>query len=161
MSTERFPAFSENLCWLLSRAAWTLTTELTAALEGLGFAPRGHQVLAAAADGSHTQGELVRMVGLDKTTMVVTLDGLEAAGLVERRPAPNDRRARVIAVTPAGERKLREADAILHRNYDEVLGVLPERDRETFMAALIELVRGPLAEPVATAQPVRQRAPAK
>ena len=28
------------------------------------------------------------MIGLDKTTLVVTLDELEAAGLAERRPPP-------------------------------------------------------------------------
>ena len=38
--------------------------------------------------GEYTQTELVRMVGLDKTTMVVTLDQLEAEGLAERRPSP-------------------------------------------------------------------------
>jgi len=159
MAAESFPAFSHNLCWLLTRAAWTLTTELTAALEGLGFAPRGHQVLTAAASGSHSQSELAAMTGIDKTTMVVTLDGLGAAGLAERRPSPADRRARVIVVTDAGHEKLREADAIIHRIHEDVLGVLSERDRATFLDSLTQLVRGPLAEPFATARPVRRRAP--
>ena len=99
MATEQF---STNLCWLLSRAAHTLTTELTAAMEGLGVSPRAQHVLDTALDGEHTQIELARLVGLDKTTMVVTLDELEAKGLAERRPSPTDRRARVIAVTDAG-----------------------------------------------------------
>ena len=102
----------DNLCWLLSRASYTLTTELTAALEVLGISPRAHAVLAAAATGEHSQTQLARMVGLDKTTMVVTLDELEAAGLAERRPSPSDRRARVIAVTATGAAKLREAEEI-------------------------------------------------
>jgi len=98
----------DNLCWLLSRASYTLTTELTAAMEDLGVSPRAHAVLTAAAGGEHSQTELARMVGLDKTTMVVTLDELEAAGLAERRASPTDRRVRVIAVTAAGARKLAE-----------------------------------------------------
>src|SRR5689334_7205576 len=100
------PPLCDNLCWLLSRASWTLTTEHTAALEGLGISPRAHAVRAAAASGERTQTELARTVGLDKTTMVVTLDELEAAGLAARRPSPTDRRARVIAVTKAGRRRL-------------------------------------------------------
>src|SRR3979409_1199881 len=103
--TELAPAVAEapqplttKLCWLLSRASYTLTTEMTAALEGLGLSPRAHAVLATAMTGDHTQTELARIVGLDKTTMVVTLDELEAAGLAERRPSSEDRRARVIAV---------------------------------------------------------------
>jgi MarR family transcriptional regulator, transcriptional regulator for hemolysin len=150
---------SANLCWLLARASFTLTTELTAELDRIGLSPRTHQVLIAAADGGRTQSDLVRAVGLDKTTMVVTVDELEAAGLAERRPSPTDRRARVIEVTPAGRRKLREADAIIHLVHEDVLETLPASDRETFLDALTALVGGRLAEPVPTPQPVRRRAP--
>jgi DNA-binding MarR family transcriptional regulator len=158
--TPQAPApLCDNLCWLLSRASYTLTTELTAALEELGISPRAHAVLAAAATGDHTQTELARMVGLDKTTMVVTLDELETAGLAERRQSPTDRRARVIAVTKAGAAKVREAEAIGDAIREDVLGVLPARDRKVFLGALTRLVGDRLAEPVQCAQPVRRRAP--
>jgi MarR family transcriptional regulator for hemolysin len=166
MATRSEPAAREtpqplcdNLCWLLSRASYTLTTELTAALEGLGISPRAHAVLAAAATGDHTQTELAKTVGLDKTTMVVTLDELEAAGLAERRPSPTDRRARVIAVTKAGTRKLKEAEAIGDAIRDDVLSVLAPAERKTFLGALTRLVGDRLAEPVQCAHPVRRRAP--
>ena len=149
---------SANLCWALSRAGFTLTTELMAQLESIGLSTRTHQVLIAAADGGRTQSDLVRAVGLDKTTMVVTVDELEQAGLAERRPSPTDRRARVIELTPAGRRKLREADALIHMVHEDVLSTLPPTDRETFLDALTALVGGRLAEPVATEQPVRRRA---
>jgi MarR family transcriptional regulator for hemolysin len=149
----------DNLCWLLSRASYTMTTELTAALEGLGVSPRAHAVLAAAATGAHTQTELARIVGLDKTTMVVTLDELEGAGLAKRRPSKTDRRARVIAVTAAGERTLREAEEIGDRIREDVLRVLPARERKVFLGALTRLVGDRLAEPVPCVQPVRRRAP--
>ena len=148
-----------DLCWLLSRASYVLTTKMTAALEDVGVSPRGHCVLAAAMSGDHTQTELARMVGLDKTTMVVTLDELESAGLAERRPSPSDRRARVIAVTNAGERKVRKAQAIAEGIREEVLQALPEDQREVFLAALTKLVVDPLSQPSPCAQPVRRRAP--
>jgi MarR family transcriptional regulator for hemolysin len=148
-----------DLCWLLSRASYVLTTKMTAAFQGLGVSPRAHCVLAAAMSGDHTQTELARMVGLDKTTMVVTLDELESAGLAERRPSPADRRARVIAVTKAGERKVREAEAIAERIREEVLEALPADEREVFLGALTKLVVDPLAQPSPCAQPVRRRAP--
>jgi MarR family transcriptional regulator, transcriptional regulator for hemolysin len=150
---------TDNLCWLLSRASYTLTTELTRAMEDMGLSPRAHAVLTAAVTGDHTQTELARMVGLDKTTMVVTMDELEAAGLAERRPAPADRRARVIAVTPAGRKKLKQAEEISDRIRDDVLSALPAEDRETFVDALTTLACGRLSESVqCTAQP-RRRAP--
>jgi MarR family transcriptional regulator, transcriptional regulator for hemolysin len=150
---------SGDLCWLLSRASYILTTKLTAALEGLGVSPRAHCVLSAAMSADHTQTELARMVGLDKTTMVVTLDELEAAGLAERRPSKVDRRARVIAVTKAGERKVNEAQAIVERIREDVLAALPEEDRDVFLQSLCRLVADPLSEPSPCAQPVRRRAP--
>jgi MarR family transcriptional regulator for hemolysin len=148
-----------NLCWLLSRASHHLTIELTAAFEGLGVSPRAQHVLATAAGGEHTQTELARLVGLDKTTMVVTLDELEAAGLAERRPSPSDRRARMIAVTAAGREKVREAEEIAARVHDDVLAALPPKERKVFLDALVRLVGARLAEPVECAQPIRRRAP--
>ena len=148
-----------DLCWLLSRASYILTTEMTAALQELGVSPRAHCVLSAAIGGEHTQTELARMVGLDKTTMVVTLDELEAAGLAERRPSPTDRRARVIAVTPEGAKTIRDAERIGDAVRDDVLSVLSDADRAAFLGALSQLVRTRLSEPVQCAQPVRRRAP--
>jgi DNA-binding MarR family transcriptional regulator len=148
-----------NLCWLLTRASHALMTKLTAALEELGVSPRGHHVLYEAMQGTYTQTELARMIGIDKTTMVVTVDELEALGLAERRATVHDRRARVIAVTEAGERKVREGQEIAERIQAEILGTLPDDDRKVFIASLMRLVTEPLAEPVPTAHAVRQRVP--
>ena len=95
-------SLSDNLCWLLARASQSLTVQLTAALAELGLSPRAHCVLSTAIAGEYTQTALAHAVGLDKTTMVVTLDDLEASGLAERRLSATDRRARIVAVTTAG-----------------------------------------------------------
>ncbi len=151
-------ALSEDLCWLLARVSHALTTEFTAALDACEVSPREHSVLMAAMAGDRTQTELARAVGLDKTTMVVTVDELEAAGLAERVPAPNDRRARVIKVTPAGEHRVGEAHDILQRVRDDVLGSLPTADREVFLRCLSHLATTRLSEPVQCAHVVRRRA---
>jgi DNA-binding MarR family transcriptional regulator len=159
MAADAPPApLTSDLCWLLSRASHALTTELTAALEKKGMSPRAHSVLATATTGEYTQSEVARAVGLDKTTMVVTLDELEAAGLAERRPSPGDRRVRVIGVTAAGRRKLREAETIMDRVRDDVLSSLSAADREVFLRALGSLACGRLSEPVVCERAVRRRA---
>jgi DNA-binding MarR family transcriptional regulator len=81
------------------------------------------------------------MVGLDKTTMVVTLDQLEAEGLAERRPVAGDRRARVIVVTKSGVAKVRDAEAIAERIHADVLEALPPREREALLSGLARLSR--------------------
>ncbi len=149
---------ASDLCWLLSRASHGLMTEFTAALEELGISPREHSVLATAMTGEFTQTEIARMVGLDKTTMVVTVDELEMAGLADRERSGTDRRARVIRITDEGERFVREADEVLDRVREDVLSAVAPEDREAFLRALGTLACGRLAEPVACAQPVRRRA---
>ena len=146
-----------DLGWLLTRAAHVLHTELTAAMEEMGLSPRSRCVLTAALDGEYTQIELARMIGLDKTTMVVTLDELERQGFAERRPSSKDRRARVVAVTKAGEAMVRRAEEVAERVQADVLASLPASERKALIGALIQLVSGRLAEPVDCAKPVRRR----
>ena len=139
-ATDSPATLSDNLCWLLSRASQSLTAQLTAALADAGLSPRAHCVLSTAMSGEYTQTALAQAVGLDKTTMVVTIDELEAAGLAERRPAAGDRRARVIAVTKAGVKKVAESREIVARIQAEVLDSLPARERELLVASLGRLV---------------------
>src|SRR4051794_23858792 len=103
MATSAPPA-TVDLMLLLSQASHALHTELAAALTALGVSPRAHCVLSAAISGEKTQKELADVCGLDKTTMVVTIDELERKGLAERRPSTTDRRARIISVTDTGAR---------------------------------------------------------
>ena len=157
--TDDRRCFADNLGWLLYKAHWALATELTAALEPLGVSARAYHVLRAALGGEHTQTELAEMVGLDKTTMVATVDELERTGLAQRRPSPDDRRARIISVTAAGERKLAEADEVKERVQADVLGSLSAPEGAALMDALAKLVEGRLAERVECARPLRRRAP--
>ena len=149
-----------DLGWLLSRASHVLTTELTAAMEGLGLSPRARCVLTGAMSGELTQIELARAIGLDKTTMVVTLDELEAKGLAERRPSSTDRRARVIAVTKAGREIVRRAEEVSAQVQDDVLSALPAAQRRALVDGLAALVSDRLADEVQCSKPVRRRAAA-
>ena len=107
-------------------------------------------MLATAMTGEHTQTELARVVGARQDD-----DGRHRRRARGRRawpsgvPRATDRRARVIAVTKAGERKVREAEAILDRVREDVLSLLPESERKVFLRALGRLACGRLSEPVA------------
>jgi MarR family transcriptional regulator, transcriptional regulator for hemolysin len=146
-----------DLMLLLGQASHVLATELTARLVEVGITPRAHCVLAHALSGEFTQGDLAEACGLDKTTMVVTLDELERAGLARRQLSSTDRRARIISVTAAGKRKVAQADAIVTRVYGDVLSVLPAAERQAFVSALRRLVGVRLSTPVQCEPPVRRR----
>lgn len=49
-----------------------------------------------------TQRELAKLMAIENPTLVRLLDSLEQQDLIERRPCPNDRRARRLYLTPAG-----------------------------------------------------------
>ena len=148
---------SIDLSMLLNQAGYALTSRLSAALEELGISVRIYCALAKAADGEYTQGRLAELAWMDKTTMVVTLDEMEARGLAERRHAPGDRRVRVIAITPQGRAVLGKADRIVQDLYDELLADVAPRQRDAFLAVLQQLVAGPLAAPFHLEKPARRR----
>ncbi|MCW2918261.1 MAG: MarR family transcriptional regulator [Actinomycetia bacterium] len=145
-----------DLSYLLTHASHVLATQMTAAFTELGITPRGYCVLFHALETERTQIELAAIADLDKTTMVVTVDELEKAGLAERRPSSVDRRARIIAVTDAGRRAVDEGTRIADRVHRDVLDALPEEQRGVLMDALTRLVGGHLSTPVESGRPVRR-----
>jgi MarR family transcriptional regulator for hemolysin len=149
---ERTP----DLAFLFSTAAHSLQTELAARLEHIGLSPRDQCVLIKALEGEQTQIRLAERCQLDKTTMVVTVDRLEKRGLVERRPSPTDRRARIIAVTEAGRALAEEGDALVEGIHASVLDSLPDEERAVFAAALARLVTERLSHPPDCVTPVRR-----
>ena len=158
MTGECPTCLSSDLAWLLAQAHYTLANEVTAAIEPLGISMREFQVLKAAVTGEYTQKDLADLVGLDKTTMVATIDELEEAGLAARRPSDTDRRARVIAVTAAGKRKVAQGRDVVERVQHDVLKSLPAAQREGFLGGLGHLVSERLAAPqVECKRPVRRR----
>jgi MarR family transcriptional regulator, transcriptional regulator for hemolysin len=145
-----------DLAFLLAQASHALNARLAGRLAELGITPRDHCVLAKAAGGEYTQGQLAEKAALDKTTMVVTLDGLEAAGLAERRASATDRRARIVAVTERGGELAERSQRIVDDTFAEMLDMLPDDVRDGFVAGLTTLVEGPLAAPLHTAFPTRR-----
>lgn len=156
-ATESDAPLGGNLSWLLSQANHALATEMTARMEGIGVYPRGYRVLMAALDRGLTQTDIAKQIGVDKTTMVVTVDELEKAGLAERVPSKTDRRARVIDVTAKGAKKVSEAQRIVHSLQQEVLGTLPANERKALISALNRLVGDRLSTPSHCERSVRRR----
>ncbi|MQY20375.1 MarR family winged helix-turn-helix transcriptional regulator [Nocardia macrotermitis] len=85
------------------------------------------------------QGVLAQEIGADKTRIIPVLDDLQQRGLIERRPDPADRRARVLALTPEG-RALRDAtQAGIQAKEEILLRRLDAADRRGLLNSLIAL----------------------
>jgi DNA-binding MarR family transcriptional regulator len=155
--TAMAPSRAEpDVSYLFDRASHLLRTRMAAALAEIGLTARMHCVLVHALEEERTQIQLAEIGDMDKTTMVVTVDALERAGLAERRPSTRDRRARVIAVTEEGARVARRSQKIVDGVHRDALATLPDKDRATLMRLMTSLVTGPMAEPVENAQAARR-----
>ncbi|WP_058854098.1 MarR family winged helix-turn-helix transcriptional regulator [Nocardia jinanensis] len=137
-----------DLSFLLDRTSHALRTRMAAALSEIGLTARMHCVLVHALEGERTQAQLAAIGDMDKTTMVVTVDALEKAGLAERRPSTADRRARIIAVTEAGSEVAERSQRIVDGVHSAALESLPATERAALVRALRNLTEGHLAETV-------------
>ncbi|MBF8190087.1 winged helix-turn-helix transcriptional regulator [Nonomuraea sp. K274] len=116
-----------------------------------GISMWGYIVLGAVDDGSvRTQAALAEAIGADKTRIIATLDDLQAAGLITREPDPDDRRARILAITGDGRDVRRSVRAEIRSNEERLLARLPAADRHGFLRAVQALSRLPREEIAAT-----------
>lgn len=145
-----------DLSFLLDHTGHVLRTRMAAALAEIGLTPRMHCVLVHALEEERTQIQLAEIGDMDKTTMVVTVDALERAGLAERRPSSTDRRARIVAVTEKGARVAKRSQEIVDGVHRAVIESLPEEEAEVLVRALERLVAGHLATPVEAPHVVRR-----
>jgi DNA-binding MarR family transcriptional regulator len=124
--------------------------------ETLGFrlgAGRG-KFLFQLRDGPRTLKELAEVNSTDAPYATLIVDKLEAHGLVERRPHPDDRRRKLVALTPAGHQAVETADTILIRP-PRAIDQLSAQELEQLTALLTRLLNAD-ADPV---KPQHQQQP--
>jgi DNA-binding MarR family transcriptional regulator len=113
-----------------------------AVTEGLPGGHRGYQVLSAAArDEPGSQAALAARLGIDRTVMTYLLDDLVAAGLVERKQDPADRRTRLVAATNHGRAVLTDLEARFALAEQHIMAGLSHADQETFRGLLAVLAK--------------------
>ena len=101
-------------------------------LARLGDAARRRFIKALMPEGIHP-----RQFGV--MTMVAVIDDLEARGLAERRPHPDDRRARAIYLTTAGEDALARMRGLAAHLQRELFSPLSSQEARTLHALLLKL----------------------
>ncbi|MBD0690114.1 MarR family winged helix-turn-helix transcriptional regulator [Streptomyces sp. CBMA123] len=124
----------------LHRLAARLTAELTLVFERYGLSEGEFDVLAAlrraGAPYERAPGELAAHTMVTTGAMTKRVDRLERAGLVTRRPAEDDRRGRVVALTDAGLRLFDEAFTAHIRNEHRLLAHLDPDEAAALQALL-------------------------
>ena len=94
----------------------------------------------AAGSSCSNQARIAERLGLDRTVMTYLIDDLEKAGLVERRPDPDDRRARQVLLTERGRARFQQAAQRIEHVERSVLAGLPDADAARFRELLMRVV---------------------
>jgi DNA-binding MarR family transcriptional regulator len=136
-------ALVRNTGYLVSRLGWFATKRFSDRMETLGLTPRMWGALNVLdAEEFVTQQRLGKAIGMDPSTMVSTIDELEARGLVERRPHPSDRRAHALHITADGRRTLTRGRKLAKEAQNELLAPLDPDERQTLHDLLLRLAVG-------------------
>lgn len=111
-----------------------------ARLEQLGLTTRMWGALNVLdAEGAITQQRLGECTGIDPSSMVSTIDDLEAAGFVERRRHPSDRRAHALHVTDEGRTTLTRGRELARGAQEELFSPLSAEERKQLHGLLLRL----------------------
>lgn len=125
-----------------------------------GFRPPCVGVLhTVAAEGPVSQRDISMRLGVDPSDLVGVLDILERAGLVERRPDPDDRRRHAVVATEAGVRSAARLAELRDLAEAQVLAALDDVERAELSALLAKALAGVDTEPEAVTSPPRVRLP--
>jgi DNA-binding MarR family transcriptional regulator len=95
--------------------------------------------LQLSADEPQPMGELARRLHCDASYVTSIVDGLEQAGIAERRPHPRDRRIKTVVLTGRGVEVLAEVDAVLATT-PAAFEVLTEQEHEQLRQLLGRVV---------------------
>jgi len=126
--------------YLLARLGEKSRRRFHRALEPEGLHPRHFGVMTmVAAHPGMSQQELHEKTAIDPSSMVAVIDELEALGLAERRPHPEDRRVRTIFLTDLGEQKLERVRALARQLQREFFEPLSAEERRTLHGLLRKL----------------------
>ena len=129
----------------VARRAWRAMLDVVldhdrkiAVSEALGVSWARVRALQRLADRPHTLSELAEQLAADRPYVTLIVDGLEERGLVQRTPHPEDRRAKLVALTAAGRAAAEHADAILDEP-PAALHDVPAKDLEAVLRVLERL----------------------
>lgn len=151
-------ANSDSLGFMFAEASRLLRVALERriAAAGLDITPAEARALVhvAAVEGSR-QNVIAERMGVEPMTVCAYLDRLERLGLVERKPDPNDRRAKNVTTTDAADQLIAAVRKQSEQLYREIQQGLDAETQAVFLQALKTIRRnlhGLLAEkPVAQA----------
>jgi DNA-binding MarR family transcriptional regulator len=126
--------------FLISQLGFFSSRGFMEALAPVGIDPREFLLMRfVATDEGQSQQALAERLGIPASRMVALVDHLEANGLVERRPDPEDRRVRGLHLTRKGRGALERAGKIAIDYETRLCAGINREERELLIDLLQKL----------------------
>lgn len=129
--------------FLLRRAHQISTAVFEDECRNVGLTPAQFGVLTVLqASPGLDQSSLARALGFDKVTVLRVLRGLEARGLAHRTRALGDKRSLSLALSPEGEKLLKQSQKPAERAYNRLMMPLSQEQQAQLLLLLMALTQG-------------------
>jgi MarR family transcriptional regulator for hemolysin len=125
------------ISWLLADASRLIRKLADRRLATIGLTRAQWQALGNLRRmGPLTQAALAEIMEVETATIARLIDRLEAAGWIERKPEANDRRVKLVSMTPKATAIMDEVGVIGQKLRDDMLVDLSQSEREQLVVLL-------------------------
>jgi DNA-binding MarR family transcriptional regulator len=141
--TSSTPLLEESVSFRLSRLARSGRNRWASQLRSLGLTPPQAAILRGATERSNASlRALARTMGTDPMSVKRCVDDLELRDLLRSATGHEPRRARVVRLTPAGERLVTELEEMVRQQEQEIRTLLSTSEYAQLLAVIDRLERG-------------------
>jgi DNA-binding MarR family transcriptional regulator len=131
-----------NLAFLLSQVGAHSAAKFGERLEPLKLTPAHAGILRAiSGERGISQQGLAKLLRMFPSRLVLVLDEMERAGLVERKASPTDRRIYALHLTARGKNKFEAVGRVALELQDMLCVALNRSERETLAALLSKIAQ--------------------
>jgi DNA-binding MarR family transcriptional regulator len=150
--TKELKQFSRSFSHLLKRAVQFSVHTYMEEVGKSGLTHRQYTVLTATdVNDGQSQTDLVKITGIDRSTLADLVARLMSQGYLQRRRSKEDARTNSIRLTPAGKKILRTAQGGAENVDKQLLSLVPSSERKSLIECLsvlaTEMDRVDAAEP--------------
>jgi DNA-binding MarR family transcriptional regulator len=161
-TTKDVKQFSRSPSHLLKRAAQYSNLIYMGEVGKSGLTHRQFTVLLAVdANDGKSQTELVKLTGIDRSTLADLVARLLAQGYLQRKRTKDDGRTNAIRITAIGKKMLKMAQPGADEVDKQLLSLIPSADRKSFLDNLAvlaaEMDRAEEKEPPKPARKIKSR----
>ena len=114
---------------------------IEAQIDKLGIHRSQHFVLMhlSHCEGGIPQSEIAKKLDISSAAATVTLQKLEKSGLIERRTADGDARAKMITLTEAGRKTVEQTHGLFLEVDEQMCGGMTDKELETLCLCLTKM----------------------